>query len=93
VGDALAQHGALDDRAAVGCGFGVEDLEASDLAAEDIEDEVQIQELPPDRGWEWSKKQGVVELSPCFSSTNRTCTSQRMRLSIQAWPKAMATSW
>jgi len=31
---------------------------------------------------EWSKKQGVLELFPCFSSTNRTCTSQRIRLSI-----------
>ena len=41
---------------------------------------------------EWSKKQGVVGLFPCFSSPNRTCTFQRIRLSIQAWPMAMATS-
>jgi chlorite dismutase len=33
---------------------------------------------------------GMVKL--CFSSPNRTCTFQRIRLSIQAWPMAMATS-
>ena len=41
---------------------------------------------------EWSKRQGVVELSPRLSSPNRTCTSQRIRLSIQEGPMAMATS-
>ncbi len=30
----------------------------------------------------WSKRQGVVELSPYLSSPNRTCPSQRIRLSI-----------
>lgn len=34
------------------------------------------------RNLEWSKRQGVVELFPCLSSPNRTCTSQRIRLSI-----------
>jgi hypothetical protein len=41
---------------------------------------------------EWSKKQGVVELFPCFSSPNRTCTSQRIRLSIEVSLIAKATS-
>ena len=41
---------------------------------------------------QWSKRQGVVELFPCLSSPNRTCTSQRIRLSIQERPIAMATS-
>ncbi len=40
---------------------------------------------------QWSKRQGVVELFPCLSSPNRTCTSRRIRLSIQEWPMAMAT--
>jgi hypothetical protein len=43
-------------------------------------------------GRQWSKKQGVVRLFPCFSSPNRTCASQRIRLSIQEWLVAMATS-
>src|ERR1035441_9797230 len=32
---------------------------------------------------EWSKRQSVVELFPCLFSPNRTCTSQRIRLSVQ----------
>src|SRR5699024_5725171 len=31
---------------------------------------------------EYSKRQGVVGLFPCLSSPNRTCTFQRIRLSI-----------
>jgi len=56
----------------------------------DIEHDGEIQEAR--RGREWSKKQGVVGLFPCFSSPNRTCASQRIRLSIQEWLNAMATS-
>jgi hypothetical protein len=41
---------------------------------------------------EWSERPGVVELSPGLSSPNRTCTSQRIRLSIQVLLKAKATS-
>ncbi|SOE68322.1 hypothetical protein SAMN05446635_3273 [Burkholderia sp. OK233] len=41
---------------------------------------------------EWSKRQGVVELSPCLSSPNRTCTSQRIRLSVEVLLIAKATS-
>ena len=41
---------------------------------------------------EWSKRQGVVELFPCLSSPNRTCTFQRIRLSVQVLLKAKATS-
>ena len=40
----------------------------------------------------WSKRQGVVELFPGLSSPNRTCASQRMRLSIQQWLMAITTS-
>lgn len=32
---------------------------------------------------EWSERPGVVALSPSLSSPNRTCTSQRIRLSSQ----------
>jgi len=42
--------------------------------------------------WEWSERPGVVELFPGLSSPNRTCTSQRIRLSIQVLLKAKATS-
>jgi hypothetical protein len=38
MGHAFTQHGTLDYRTAVGRILGVEDLEAGDLAAEDIED-------------------------------------------------------
>jgi len=41
---------------------------------------------------EWSERLGVVELFPSLSSPNRTCTSQRIRLSIQVLLKAKATS-
>ena len=41
---------------------------------------------------EWSKRQGVVELFPRLSSPNRTCTSQRIRLSVQVLLIAKATS-
>jgi len=40
----------------------------------------------------WSERPGVVALSPSLSSPNRTCTSQRIRLSIQALRNAKATS-
>jgi hypothetical protein len=57
---------------------------------EHIDDHRQVQ--PAGSGGQWSKKQDVVELFSCFSSPNRTCTFQRIRLSIQAWPMAIATS-
>ncbi|MGF6605004.1 hypothetical protein P3T23_009765, partial [Paraburkholderia sp. GAS448] len=51
-----------------------------------------IQIFPLAIDLKWSKKQGVVELFPCFSSPNRTCTSQRIRLSIEVSLIAKATS-
>lgn len=41
---------------------------------------------------EWSERSGVVELFPDLSSPNRTCTSQRIRLSIYVLLNAKATS-
>ncbi len=55
-----------------------------------VEHGEQIHEAPRHR--KWSERPGVVELSPSLSSPNRTCTSQRIRLSIQALLKAKATS-
>ena len=50
------------------------------------------QEKPALVGWEWSKRQSVVELFPCLSSPNRTGTSQRIRLSVQVLLIAKVTS-
>jgi hypothetical protein len=47
---------------------------------------------PPFHGRQWSERPGVVALSPSLSSPNRTCTSQRIRLPIQALLNAKATS-
>ena len=63
---------------------------AHDAVGKGIDNERRVHEPGPGR--EWSKKQGVVGLFPCFSSPNRTCTSRRIRLSIQQWLIAMATS-
>ncbi|MGF6931146.1 hypothetical protein OKW41_000285 [Paraburkholderia sp. UCT70] len=46
-----------------------------------VDGAVQIGPLPLD--FEWSKRQGVVELFPGLSSPNRTCASQRIRLSAE----------
>ncbi len=51
-----------------------------------------IQILPLAFDTEWSESPGVVELFPGLSSPNRTCTSQRIRLSIQVLLNAKATS-
>ena len=51
-----------------------------------------IQVAPYPFDCEWSERPGVVELSPGLSSPNRTCTSQRIRLSIQVLLKAKAMS-
>jgi hypothetical protein len=51
-----------------------------------------VQVLPLAGDLEWSERPGVVELFPGLSSPNRTCTSQRIRLSIQVLLKAKATS-
>jgi len=59
-------------------------------ARAEIHESCQIQ--PAFFGSKWSEKQGVVELFPCFSSPNRTCAFQRIRLSIQERPTAIATS-
>jgi hypothetical protein len=56
------------------------DAPANDPPSEHVDHERDVQPALPRR--EWSKRQGVVELSPCLSSPNRTCTSQRIRLSI-----------
>src|SRR5205814_9782322 len=60
------------------------------LAAEYIEHHGEVQESLP--SGEWSERPGVVELSPGLSSPNRTCTFQRIRLSIQVSLIAKATS-
>ena len=64
---------------------------ANDDPGVQINNDTQVQPQSADDS-EWSKKQGVVGLFPCFSSPNRTCASQRIRLSIHEWLKAMATS-
>jgi hypothetical protein len=53
-----------------------------DLARKDVLDPGQIQ--PALTGGEWSERPGVVELFPGLSSPNRTCTSQRIRLSVSS---------
>ena len=58
--------------------------------AEQVDYDSQIQ--PTFGRRQWSKRQGVVELSPGLSSPNRTWTSQRIRLSVQALLIAKATS-
>ncbi len=60
------------------------------LTGEQILDAGEIE--PAFRGRQWSERPGVVALSPSLSSPNRTCTSQRIRLSIQALRNAKATS-
>ena len=51
-----------------------------------------VQIAPSTLHRKWSKRQSVVELSPCLSSPNRTCTSQRTRLSVQVLLIAKVTS-
>ncbi|SOT45945.1 hypothetical protein F01_550105 [Burkholderia cenocepacia] len=63
---------------------------ANNTAGEHVDQECYVQPALPCR--EWSKGPGVVELSPGLSSPNRTCTSQRIRLSVQALLIAKATS-
>jgi hypothetical protein len=55
-----------------------------------VEKYCQVESARP--GGKWSERPGVVELFPGLSSPNRTCTSQRIRLSIQVLLKAKATS-
>ena len=63
---------------------------ANDTPGEYVDHEGHVDEAGPGR--EWSERLGVVELFPSLSSPNRTCTSQRIRLSIQVLLKAKATS-
>ena len=53
---------------------------ADDRPRVEIEHDGEIK--PAFVGPEWSERLGVVGLSPGLSSPNRTCTSQRIRLSI-----------
>jgi hypothetical protein len=69
---------------------GVGHTPAHDAAGKRIDDEGHVDKAAPGR--QWSERPGVVELSPGLSSPNRTCTSQRIRLSIQVLLKAKATS-
>src|ERR1022692_119413 len=57
--------------------------------AKPVDNRSQIDEAV--RHGEWSKRQSVVELFLCLSSPNRTCTSQRIRLSVQVLLTAMVT--
>jgi len=62
----------------------------NDQTRVEIKDHGEIE--PALRSPQWSERPGVVALSPSLSSPNRTCTSQRIRLSIQALRNAKATS-
>jgi len=66
------------------------DRPANNTPAPHIQDNGLEDEAGPGR--QWSKRRSVVELFPCLSSPNRTCTSQRIRLSVQVLLIAMATS-
>ena len=68
----------------------VRDPPTHDAPGEGVDDERDIDEPGPGR--QWSKKQGVVGLFPCFSSPNRTCALPRIRLSIRERFIATATS-
>ena len=69
---------------------GVGHAPAHDATGKGVDDEGDVDKPAP--GGQWSERPGVVELSPGLSSPNRTCTSQRIRLSIQVLLKAKATS-
>jgi len=55
---------------------------AHNLAREHVQDHRQVQKAAPGR--KWSERPGVVELFPGLSAPNRTCTFQRIRLSISS---------
>jgi hypothetical protein len=55
-----------------------------DVSAENIKNDVQVKARPLGRPLQWSERPGVVELSPGLSAPNRTCTLQRIRLSISS---------
>jgi hypothetical protein len=65
-------------------GFPVRDRPADDVAAKNIENHKQVKARPLGRSLEWSERPGVVELFPSLSAPNRTCTFQRIRLSISS---------
>jgi len=65
-------------------GLAVGDHPTDDIAAENIDHHIQVEHGP--LGWplQWSERPGVVELFPGLSAPNRTCTFQRIRLSISS---------
>ena len=65
-------------------GFLVGDHPTDDVAAENIENDVQVKARPLGRTLQWSERPDVVELSSGLSAPNRTCTLQRIRLSISS---------
>ena len=82
--DTLLVHRVGDELLGELGGFTRGDHPADDVAAEDIEDDVQVKARPFGRPLEWSERPGVVELFPGLSAPNRTCTFQRIRLSISS---------
>jgi hypothetical protein len=65
-------------------GLAMGDHPTDDVAAKNIENHVQVKARPLGRALEWSERPGVVELFPGLSAPNRTCTFQRIRLSISS---------
>src|SRR5665213_1682858 len=63
---------------------------ANDSSRKQVYDDDEIQSALPSA--KWSERPGVVELFPGRPSPNRTCTSQRIRLSIQVLLNAKPTS-
>ena len=64
--------------------FACSDHPADDIAAEDIEDDKEVEVAPFDRALQWSERPDVVELFSGLSAPNRTCTFPRIRLSISS---------
>ena len=72
-----SHHRSIQDQAAV---YGRPRRPSDNLTGEQIHDHGQVQPALP--GAEWSETPAVVELFAGLSSPNRTCTFQRIRLSI-----------
>jgi hypothetical protein len=66
------------------CGLPMRDQPADDVATVDVEDHIEMEAGPFRRTLEWSERPDVVELSSGLSAPNRTCTLQRIRLSISS---------
>ena len=65
-------------------GLAVSDHPTDDVAAKNVDRHIQMEACPLGRALEWSERPGVVELFPGLSAPNRTCTFQRIRLSVSS---------